>query len=153
MDLERSIATDEQFVARGPDRRVRRRYVFHDRRSGFDRRVDPHPSKWDRLLTALHQSPRLLEIFLVMLVALNLADLVFTQVALGAGARETNPIMAALFDNSFVWAAALKLVASLLIVFIVLTFRRYRKMMALTVFATAFYGGVFAYHLMTTPLY
>ena len=58
--------------------------------------------------------------------------------------------MAALFDNSWVAAAALKVLVSLMLVFIVLTFRRYRKMMALTVFAAALYAGVFAYHLATT---
>lgn len=153
MDLEQPTDIDLELAERGSDRRTRRRYVFHDRRSGFDRRHDPHAGWWSRLLSALHENPRLLEISLVMLVALNLGDLVFTQVALEEGAVETNPIMAALFDNSFVWAAALKVVVSLFIVFIVLTFRKYRKMMALTVVAIAFYAGVFAYHLVASPLF
>jgi hypothetical protein len=150
--VARSGRDASRHVARGADRRVRRRYVFHDRRSGFDRRHDPDRGLWDRILHRFHTSDHLLEIILVLLVALNLADLVFTRVALGAGAIETNPVMAALFDESFVIAAALKILVSLMIVFIVLVFRRYRKMMALAVFCTVLYAGVFAYHLATTPL-
>ncbi len=144
---------DARIVARGDDRRVRRHYVFRDRRSGFDRRHDPDAGLWTRTLLRMQRSPHLLEILLVLLVALNLADLVFTQIALGAGARETNPVMATLFDESFVSAAALKILVSLMIVFIVLAFRRYRKMMALAAFAITLYAGVFAYHLATTPLF
>jgi hypothetical protein len=142
-----------ELIERSSDRRVRRHYVFRDRRTGFDRRAQPSGSWWDALLLRMHHSPRLVEIILVLLVALNLADLVFTQVALGAGAVEANPIMAVLFDSSFASAAALKILVSMFIVFVVLAFRDYRKMMALTVFATALYSGVFTYHLATTPLF
>lgn len=149
----RDPVDDAPSVDRNGDRRVGRRYVFRDRRSGFDRRHDPTAGLWTRTLLRLQRSPHLLEILLVLLVALNLADLVFTQIALGAGATETNPVMAALFDESFVSAAALKILISLMIVFIVLAFRRYRKMMALAVFGTVLYTGVFVYHLATTPLF
>ena len=142
--MDQHTVHDTDSAERGPDRRVQRHYVFHDRRSGYDRRAQTPASWCDNLLHHLGTNPRLLEIFLVLLVALNLADLVFTQVALGAGAIETNPIMAALFDNSWVAAAGLKVLVSLMTVFIVLSFRRYRKMMALTVFATGLYAGVFA---------
>lgn len=154
--MEQSASTglgEPRLTVRGADRRVHRRYVFRDRRSGFDRRHDPDAGLWTRALVRLQRSPHLLEILVVLLVALNLADLVFTQVALNAGAIEANPVMAALFDDSFLIAAALKILVSLMIVFIVLTFRRYRKMMALAVFATGLYAAVFAYHLATTPLF
>lgn len=105
------------------------------------------------MLETLRANPRLLEIFLVLVVALNLADLVFTQIALSAGAFETNPIMAALFDSGWIAAAGFKILVSMMLVFTVLVFRRHRKMMALTVFATALYGLVFVYHLATTPLF
>jgi hypothetical protein len=151
-DVLRRQDSDE-LIERSSDRRVRRHYVFRDRRTGFDRRTQHPRGWWGATLLRLHRNPRLVEILLVLLVALNLADLVFTQVALGAGAVEANPIMAVLFDSSFTSAAALKILVSMFIVFLVLAFRDYRKMMALTVFATVLYSGVFAYHLATTPLF
>lgn len=138
-------------VERGSDRRVRRRYVFRDRRSGFDRREE-NTTRWSAALARLGRG-HTLEVALVLLLALNAGDLVFTVFALDAGAVEANPIMAALFSHSVLLAAAVKALAAMVLVFTVLAFRRYRKMMALTVFGLTVYSALFVYHLVTTPVF
>lgn len=128
----------------GGDRRRRRRYRFHDRRSGFDRRVNGvKMGVFKRTLIALRDRPRALKRLLVAVNLLNVADFVLTLVALDSGGREANPLLRRLFVLSPLWAGIFKLVAVLAACLLVWQSRYYRKALIvglgmLVVFAALF---------------
>jgi hypothetical protein len=112
----------------GGDRRRRRKYRFHDRRSGFDRRVNGvKMGVLRRTLMALRDRPRALPLFLVAINLLNLADFSLTLRVIDSGGREANPILRPLLALSPLWAAIFKLVAVLAASLLVWESRRYRK--------------------------
>jgi hypothetical protein len=144
-----------------PDRRTgerRRRhvYVFHDRRSGFDRRHQHRGGVTGLLqdaLVTLRDNPAALRVLLLVINALNLFDFGFTLNALSIGAREANPVMASLFDASPVWAGLFKTAAVLVATAIVWECKRYRKALAAGVMMLLVFAAVFLYHVVGLSLY
>jgi hypothetical protein len=131
----------------GGDRRRRRRYRFHDRRSGFDRRVTGvKMGVFKRTLIALRDRPRALRWLLMAVNLLNLADFCMTLVALEAGGREANPLLRPLFALSPLGAGIFKIVAVLAATLLVWESRRYRKALIVSLLMLLVFAGLLIYH-------
>lgn len=137
----------------GGERRRRRRYRFHDQRSGFDRRADSaRPGLLQRALIALRDRPKSLQRLLVCVNLLNVADFLFTLIALESGGREVNPVLRPLFMLGPMWAGVFKLVFVLAATLLVWLLRRYRKALILAMFMLALFGALMLYHLVALVL-
>jgi hypothetical protein len=122
-------------------RRYHRRYRFIDRRMGFDRRKR-HP-----VLGTMRDHPWLLIFVLVLLNVLSLADGAFTAAELALGiAREGNPALVAAGEQHPLLAVALKLGGMAVATVGFWHGRRRRFILALSIVALAFFGGLVAYH-------
>lgn len=128
---------------RQSDRRTRRGGLrLKERRTGFDRR------KSHALLAPLRNDPLLLGSILVAFIAMSVADGVLTAWELRSGlATEGNPALAPLIASSPTGAALFKLAATLAVAAGIWTGRRYRGVLAVSIFAVAVYTAVLAYHL------
>jgi hypothetical protein len=146
MDEDRYPQVDRR---QGGDRRRRRKYRFHDRRSGFDRRVSGvKMGVLRRTLMALRDRPGSLMRLLVAVNVLNMADFLLTLRVLESGGREANPVLRPLLALSPLWAGIFKLVAVLAASLLVWESRYYRKALIaglcmLVVFACLFVYDVF----------
>jgi hypothetical protein len=130
--------------ARGPDRRRQRRFIFLDRRSGFDRRRSegrsPVASAVEARLLRLRDQPRLLAETLILVNLLSMLDLLLTLSVLRLGGIELNPIMDRLFELGPGPAATAKIGVMALATFALWSLRRYRKALATTALLATFYG-------------
>jgi hypothetical protein len=125
VDEDRDFQVDRR---QGGDRRRRRKYRFHDRRSGFDRRVNGvKMGVLKRTLIALRDRPRALQLLLAAANILNVADFSLTLRVLDAGGREANPVLRPLLAVSPLLAGIFKLVAVLAASLLVWESRYYRK--------------------------
>ncbi len=132
----------------GGDRRRRRRYRFHDRRSGFDRRVNGvKMGVLRRTLFALRDRPNALWLLLAAVNALNVADFSLTLGVLDSGGAEANPVMASLFAMSSRWAGVFKVVAVLAASLLVWENRRYRKALIAGLCMLLVFACLFVYHI------
>jgi hypothetical protein len=140
---------------RTDERRSRREYVFRDKRTGFDRRREPADG-WRglalRVLIRLRDNPGTLQGLLIIVNALNLADLALTINALGNGASEANPVMASLFKAGPVWAGIFKTLAVLVATLMVWEYRRYRKALLAGIIVFLLFTAVFVYHMVGLSL-
>lgn len=137
-----------------PDRRTRRvSFHYPERRSGFDRRgtAAPTASIPTRLLSAYRDSPVAIAVAVLAFVALSAADLLLTLRALEAGATEANPVMAALFEQGPLAAGAFKMTLAVGVAVVMWAGRRYRRVLELSLLATALMGAVLVYHLAVLP--
>lgn len=138
--------------ARGPDRRRQRRFVFLDRRSGFDRRRggrrSPLSSAVEARLLQLRDQPRLLVETLVLVNLLSVLDLLLTLSVLRLGAIELNPIMSWLFEIGPAHAAIAKIGVMALATFALWYLRRYRKALTTTVLLLAAYGALVTFEVI-----
>jgi hypothetical protein len=142
-DEDHDIRVDRR---RGGDRRRRRKYVFRDQRSGFDRRISGvKMGVLRRTLIALRDRPRALILVLVAVNVLNVADLLLTLGVLDYGGREANPVMRSLLATSPVSAAVFKLVALLLASLLIWGNRRYRKALIAGLCVLVLFAGLFVY--------
>lgn len=133
---------------KGVDRRQRRRYRFHDRRSGFDRRVNGvKMGVLKRTLIALRDRPTALRRLLIAVNLLNMADFWLTLIALESGGREANPLLRPLFALSPLWAGVFKVVAVLAATLLVWEARRYRKALIVGLCMLAVFTGLLLYHI------
>ena len=140
---------------RGDRRRSRVSLVWPDRRSGFDRReprVGSLRAIYRSWLLAYRKNQRSLALVLAIITALNIADLLLTQRALGLGAVEGNPLMAVLFEVDPFLAGALKIGVGLVVVGLLWALRRYRRALEFSIIALVGMGLVFAYHLILIPI-
>jgi hypothetical protein len=80
-------------------------------------------------------------------MALNLADYLLTLQALDRGAREVNPIMAALFEHDPSLALAFKLATAAAVVVIIWQLRRYRRILGVSLVAVGGFGLLVGYQL------
>lgn len=127
---------------RAADRRTGRgAFRIRERRTGFDRRDMSGVVAWYR------NHPGVIAAALVGIVVLNLSDLLLTLRALENGAREANPIMAALFDIDPTVAGSVKLLLGLGVVLVIWRMRRYRRILEVSLVALAAFSLVFAYQL------
>jgi hypothetical protein len=134
---------------RGADRRLARRWVWRDRRTGFDRRYRPGSrvaTAWNQSLLHLRDNPLSLVALLALANLLSVLDLAFTLWALDHGATEANPLMRVLLDGHPVAAVFVKvgLVAGVSV--IVYLMRRYRLMLQVAVLAVALFAAIVIYH-------
>lgn len=123
------------------DRRRARGRRFFERRSGFDRRAP------NVVLGTLRDSRWLLPAVLVTVNLMSLADGALTYAEITHGiAHEGNPILAALFEVHPMAAIAFKVLSVFLVTAIIWAARRQRSMIALSLFASAVFSAVLAYH-------
>lgn len=138
---------------RREDRRKRRfSFVWHERRSGFDRRAPgPGASRsavlYRRLLLGLRDRPRLLGLLLILVNVFNLADFSLTVRVLAQGGQEANPILRSLFAADPLYAAAFKGAAVLLTTWVVWRCRRFRSGLEAALIMVGVFGAVLVYHL------
>lgn len=138
---------------RSRERRLRRRYRFHDRRSGFDRRVrGASPGPLQRTLIALRDRSKRLQHLLISVNLLNVADFWLTLVALDSGGREANPVLRPLFMLGPIWAGVFKVVFVLAATLLVWQLSRYRKALIVAVFMLVLFGALMLYHLVVLVL-
>jgi hypothetical protein len=140
---------------RGDDRRCHNEYVFRDKRSGFDRRrqqVAGVRGYFQRTLVHLRDNPRTLQVLLLVVNALNLADFGLTVNALANGASEANPVMASLFRMGPIWAGIFKTAAVLVATALVWECRRYRKALLAGVAMFLVFAAIFIYHMVGIAL-
>jgi hypothetical protein len=124
----------------GKERRSSEQRLVMDRRTGFDRRKKT-------FLRSLADRPGLVAALLGTFLALNLADYLFTVVALGKGFEEANPFMALMFSmgNGQAFIAKMGMIAFISLIMWIL--RRYKVILMLLLATNALYALVFAYHL------
>jgi hypothetical protein len=144
---ESAAATERRSV----DRRMSRKFVVRERRTGFDRR---NPRRVGRIGAALDSSLVYLRdnasvVLAVLLTAnlLSILDLVFTLRALQNGAQEGNPLMKALLDWNPAVAGCVKVGIILGLSLLIWRLRRYRMILQVALFALVMYGGIIAYHI------
>lgn len=126
----------------GRDRRARTRSLrFPERRTGFDRRGPAGVLTWYR------DRPVAIATTLAAVMALNLADFYLTLLALDRGAREVNPIMAALFEHDPSLALAFKLATAAAVVLIIWQLRRYRRILTVSLIAVGGFSLLVLYQL------
>lgn len=99
-----------------------------------------------RTLFALRDRPRALQLLLVAVNVLNVADFALTLGVLDSGGREANPIMRPLLAMSPLWAAIFKLIAVLAASLLVWEARRYRKALIAGLCMLVIFAGLFVYH-------
>jgi hypothetical protein len=85
---------------------------------------------------------------MVAINVLNLADYLLTLGCLANGGGEANPLMAALFDSSPVYAGFFKLSAVLGVTLILWLFRRHRTAILATLVILAGFLGLYVYHMV-----
>lgn len=85
---------------------------------------------------------------LAALLFLNVADYLFTVAALGRGAREVNPVMAALFEANLALAGVVKLAAVSLVIGAIWQLRRYRRILQLSLIAVTGFTFLITYQIM-----
>lgn len=147
-DLSEYIENGGNERRRG-ERRKRQVFVFCDRRSGFDRRVEGESrekGRVDRALTALQAHPGLLGVLLLAVNVANVADFFLTLKVLEAGGGEGNPVIGLLLTLGPPWAGVFKGGMVLLATWIIWRYRRFRLMLQAALLVAAVFLFVLAYH-------
>lgn len=145
------MTSTARHTPRGPDRRRARRFVFRDRRSGFERREPPQGSVipgLDAALVHLRDNPRTLIEVLFLANLLSVLDLMLTLILFREGAGEANPIMGYLFANGVAQAAVVKIGIIAAASLGIWELRRRRPALATAIFFLVAYGAVVLYELV-----
>lgn len=119
----------------------RARFRYPERRTGFDRRTSGDAIAWYR------DHPPAVALALAAVLALNLADFLFTVRALDRGAVEVNPLMASLFAVDPALAGIVKLLLGFGVVLVIWYMRRYRRILQVSLIALGGFTLVLAYQL------
>lgn len=136
---------------RGSDRRRTRRFVFRERRSGFQRRMPrraPFGAALEASLVYVRDHRGALLAMLALANLLSLIDLWFTTIALRLGAAEANPFMSYLFEASVTQAAVVKCGLVVAVSLGLWALRRYRVALMTAVFFLAVYAAVALYEIV-----
>ena len=137
---------------RGRDRRQTRRFVFRERRSGFERRWTrrrtPFGAALDASLVYLRDRRGALVAILALANLLSLLDLWFTSIALRLGVAEVNPFMRYFFEASVTQAAVVKCSLVCAASLGIWALRRYRPALMSAIFFLAMYGAVALYEIV-----
>jgi hypothetical protein len=130
---------------------VSRKFVVHDRRTGFDRRGRSRSTAvgaaWDMSLVYLRDNATALLAVLITANLFSVLDLVFTLRALQNGAQEGNPLMKALLDWNPALAGGVKVSIIAALSLMIWKMRRYRLILLVAVFALAVYAALIVYHM------
>jgi Domain of unknown function (DUF5658) len=138
-DTMAAAQTADQTVERAADRRVAPpRLHYPERRTGFDRRE----KSW---LGVLHSSERLVMLFIGFFVVMSAMDWALTLHALGHGAIEGNPVIAALLGHRSS-ALFFKMSVTLVAAFLFWRNRRYKYVLGTLIVAVVAYAGLMIYH-------
>lgn len=86
---------------------------------------------------------------MISIVALNVADILFTFAAIEEGRRELNPVMAGLLDNGQGLAALVKIGGSSILAALGWRFRRFRRVIEAALIVVALMSFVVLYHLLS----
>jgi hypothetical protein len=136
---------------RSTDRRVSRKFVVRERRTGFDRRGRTRSGvlrdAWDGSLVYMRDNASALLAVLTTANLLSILDLVFTLNALQNGAVEGNPLMKALLDWNPSLAAGVKVGVIAALSLLIWKLRRYRLILQVAVFALVIFAAIVIYHL------
>ena len=145
--LAETVASTER---RSVDRRLSRKFVVRERRSGFDRRQPRRATAVgaavDASLVYLRDNASVVFAVLATANLLSILDLVFTLRALQHGAVEGNPLMKALFDWDPTIGAVAKVGIIMALSLLIWRMRRYRIILQVAVFALVLFGAIVAYH-------
>jgi len=137
---------------RGRDRRQTRRFVFRERRSGFERRWTrrrtPFGDALDASLAYLRDRRGALVAILALANLLSLLDLWFTSIALRLGVAEANPFMRYFFEASVAQAAVVKCSLVCAASLGIWALRRHRPALMAALFFLALYGAVALYEIV-----
>lgn len=132
------------------DRRQRRKHVFLERRSGFDRRTEGTGTgvsgAWERSLLYMRDNPSALVAVLLLANLLSILDLVFTLWALRLGAVEANPLMRGLLDANPTLAALVKIATVAAVSGLLFAFRRYKLMLTAAIIVLMAFFCLILYH-------
>jgi hypothetical protein len=156
--MEEPTGLEAQERRRQDRRRRRFSIVLRERRSGFDRR-GPGPAAsraavaFENTLTGLRDRPGVLAWLLVLVNVLNLADFLLTLNVLAAGGGEANPILRPLFEADPLYAGIFKMVAVLLVSWLVWRCRRFRSGLEAALIMVAVFAAVFLYHMYGLVIY
>lgn len=104
-------------------------------------------------MAAYRRNSRAVWLVLALITALNLGDIVFTQLALAGGAVEGNPFLAPLVESNFMLATILKSVVVGVVVSMIWAARRYRIVLEFSLAVLAILGSVFVYHVLHSGEY
>jgi len=150
VDDRTSHAACRHAERRDGERRAQRRWVWRERRTGFDRRRRSDSrvgATLEGALELLRDNPLVLIGLLALTNLLSILDFAFTMWALGQGAIEANPVMAALLSNDPVVAATVKIVIVAAVSLLIFLLRRYRLMLKVALFSTALFAAIVLYHI------
>jgi len=139
----------ERQERRSSERRRKRSWVWHERRTGFDRRSRATTrlgAAWDESLAYLRDNRLALIALLALANLLSLLDLLFTLWALQNGAVEANPFMRALLDNHPTAAVFVKIGLGAGVSVIVYLMRDFKLMLKVAVLALVLFGLIVMYH-------
>lgn len=140
------------------DRRTHRAgLIFPERRTGFDRRTSylqgPLGRALDQALKAMRDSSVVLMTVLAAVNVLNVLDYIFTVNALAAGMSEGNPIMESLFNYDIRVAGLVKVVAMLLVSFVIWRNRKYRVILGCALLTLTAYLILLTYHIYGAAMF
>ena len=131
-------------------RKNRKLFVLKERRDGFDRRATNQTVGY-KLAWELRNNQFLLACVLLLINALNLADLFFTILALRAGHGEANPFLRYLFLNLSPTAGGyVKIASGVLVTLAIWILRKYRRVLETALLILAIYFLIFLFHLYVT---
>ncbi|MBI5230579.1 MAG: hypothetical protein HY876_00225 [Coriobacteriales bacterium] len=117
------------------------KFRIPERRTGFDRRL-AYP-----VLGVLRDNSWQLAVLLIAINILSLADWWFTMRALELGASEGNPVLSAMLESNPAMAAGFKLSITIAVTLGIWAWRRYRLVLATSVFGVTAYALVIVYHI------
>jgi hypothetical protein len=132
------------------DRRVRRvSFHYPERRRGFDRREPSNPvgRRYVAFLRGYRDTGAAVAGVVVAIGILSALDLVLTQIALGRGAAELNPVMASLLGAGIMPAVLLKAAVTVFVIGVIWSLRRYRRILELSLFLLTGLALLTLYHL------
>jgi hypothetical protein len=136
---------------RAAERRVRvSRFVWDERRAGFDRRGE-QGGLMPSVLPL--RSPAAMAALLAAINVLNLLDQRATATALAAGFSEGNPVMAALISADPRLAAVVKVAAVAGASVALWNLRQYRAILRTAVLVFAVFSAVLLWHVLGAALY
>ena len=138
--------------SRHPERRVRRRILVDERRSGFDRRRDvcrsPVAAVLEAPLLRLRNDSVLLAELLVLVNVLSALDLFITLNVLRLGAVELNPVMAYLLDHGTLHATLAKVGVMVAATGGLWLLRRYRAALTTALVILVAYGSLVTFEMV-----
>lgn len=149
---ERATETHTRVERRQNDRRQAKRFVWRERRSGFDRRQQLPRNAAERVfadtLAQLRARPDLVILVILTINLLSAVDAVLTLNALSLGAQEANPLLRTLMERDptlWIWA---KTAMVAVLSFALWALRRYRMGLIAALFGLGAFTATLMWHIV-----